>query len=202
MWDLPGSGIKPVSPALSGRFFTTEPPGKPRVHLFLAWGLGEQALPIGQMYILILLEMGKPEDHGNEEIRAFHVESGLGMSQEPGVELLKKNQRGLLFAPPSGLLLLPLAGSWMDPSQPAIWDHPWLISLPHPVDLQMGFVTFSKEMSSTSPLPYFRIPSFPDLAIGKGPSLPSFNMLLSLQPDCSSCWVAKLCLTLCWPSRL
>ena len=29
MWDLPGSGIEPVSPALVGRFFTTEPPGKP-----------------------------------------------------------------------------------------------------------------------------------------------------------------------------
>ena len=29
MWDLPGSGIEPVSPALAGRFFTTEPPGKP-----------------------------------------------------------------------------------------------------------------------------------------------------------------------------
>ena len=29
MWDLPGSGIEPVSPALTGRFFTTEPPGKP-----------------------------------------------------------------------------------------------------------------------------------------------------------------------------
>ena len=28
-WDLPGPGIKPVSPALTGRFFTTEPPGKP-----------------------------------------------------------------------------------------------------------------------------------------------------------------------------
>ena len=28
MWDPPGSGIKPVSPALAGRFFTTEPPGK------------------------------------------------------------------------------------------------------------------------------------------------------------------------------
>ena len=27
--DLPGPGIKPVSPALAGRFFTTEPPGKP-----------------------------------------------------------------------------------------------------------------------------------------------------------------------------
>ena len=30
MWDLPGSGIEPVSPALAGRFFTTEPPGKPQ----------------------------------------------------------------------------------------------------------------------------------------------------------------------------
>ena len=29
MWDLPGPGIKPVSPVLTGRFFTTEPPGKP-----------------------------------------------------------------------------------------------------------------------------------------------------------------------------
>ena len=28
-WDLPRSGTEPVSPALTGRFFTTEPPGKP-----------------------------------------------------------------------------------------------------------------------------------------------------------------------------
>ena len=27
--DLPDPGIKPVSPALAGRFFTGEPPGKP-----------------------------------------------------------------------------------------------------------------------------------------------------------------------------
>ena len=27
---LPRPGIKPVSPALAGRFFTTEPPGKPK----------------------------------------------------------------------------------------------------------------------------------------------------------------------------
>ena len=30
MWDPPGSEIKPVSSALGGGFFTTEPPGKPR----------------------------------------------------------------------------------------------------------------------------------------------------------------------------
>ena len=29
MWDPPGPGIELVSPALAGRFFTTEPPGKP-----------------------------------------------------------------------------------------------------------------------------------------------------------------------------
>ena len=30
-WDLPNPGIELVSPALSGEFFTTEPPGKPRL---------------------------------------------------------------------------------------------------------------------------------------------------------------------------
>ena len=29
MWDLPGPGIEPVSPALAGGFFTTEPSRKP-----------------------------------------------------------------------------------------------------------------------------------------------------------------------------
>ena len=28
MWDLPGAGLEPVSPALAGRFLTTAPPGK------------------------------------------------------------------------------------------------------------------------------------------------------------------------------
>ena len=33
--DLPNPGIKPGSPALAGRFFTTEPPGKPPSFLYL-----------------------------------------------------------------------------------------------------------------------------------------------------------------------
>ena len=35
MWDLPGPGLKPVSPALAGRLSTTAPPGKPRSVLIL-----------------------------------------------------------------------------------------------------------------------------------------------------------------------
>ena len=34
MWDLPGPGLEPVSPALTGRFLTTVPPRKPCVHVF------------------------------------------------------------------------------------------------------------------------------------------------------------------------
>ena len=35
MWDLPRPRIEPVSPALAGRFFTNEPPGKPPFFLFI-----------------------------------------------------------------------------------------------------------------------------------------------------------------------
>ena len=34
MRDLPGLGLEPVSPALAGRFLTTAPPGKSKVHYF------------------------------------------------------------------------------------------------------------------------------------------------------------------------
>ena len=35
MWDLPGPGLKLVSPALTGGFFTTEPLGEPLLYDFL-----------------------------------------------------------------------------------------------------------------------------------------------------------------------
>ena len=35
MWDLPGPGLEPMSPALAGRFLTTAPPGKPAILVFL-----------------------------------------------------------------------------------------------------------------------------------------------------------------------
>ena len=34
MWDLPGPGIEPVTPALAGGFFITEPQGSPLACLF------------------------------------------------------------------------------------------------------------------------------------------------------------------------
>ena len=35
IWDLPGPGIEPVSPALAGGFLTTAPPGKSRFFLLI-----------------------------------------------------------------------------------------------------------------------------------------------------------------------
>ena len=35
MWDLPRPGLKPVSPALAGRFSTTVPPGKPYLYILI-----------------------------------------------------------------------------------------------------------------------------------------------------------------------
>ena len=34
VWNLPRSHIKPLSPALAGRFFSTEPSGKPHLEAF------------------------------------------------------------------------------------------------------------------------------------------------------------------------
>ena len=35
MWDLPGSGIEPMPPALTGSFFISEPPGKPKAFSYV-----------------------------------------------------------------------------------------------------------------------------------------------------------------------
>ena len=46
MWDLPGPGLKPVSPALAGGFLTTVPPGKPQdlqlIEISLTLSFGEK----------------------------------------------------------------------------------------------------------------------------------------------------------------
>jgi len=45
--DLPNPGIEFVSPALAGKFFTTEPPGKPRYYYYYNTN----------MMLLLLLEL-------------------------------------------------------------------------------------------------------------------------------------------------
>ena len=41
MWDLPGPGLEPVSPALAGGFLTTAPPGKPVIGILDGAVIGE-----------------------------------------------------------------------------------------------------------------------------------------------------------------
>ena len=43
MWDLPGPGIEPVSPALAGGFLATAPPGKPKHNHFEGFVCGNQS---------------------------------------------------------------------------------------------------------------------------------------------------------------
>ena len=46
MWDLPGSGIKPVSPALAGRFLSTVPPGKSSCRFFIDGHYQIEIIPV------------------------------------------------------------------------------------------------------------------------------------------------------------
>ena len=54
MWDLPRSGIEPMSPALAGRFFTTEPPGKP---LSTAFVKNTSCVPLGNFMCSLRLDV-------------------------------------------------------------------------------------------------------------------------------------------------
>ena len=54
MWDLPGPGLEPVSPALAGGFSTTVPPGNPLVYNSIQSHLGIHLL-IRKMYEFINL---------------------------------------------------------------------------------------------------------------------------------------------------
>ena len=56
MWDLPGPGIEPVSPALAGRPLATEPPGKPQ-ELDLILGSGAEGTQTS-VYLPSLQQVG------------------------------------------------------------------------------------------------------------------------------------------------
>ena len=67
MWDLPGPGIEPVSPALAGRFLTTVPPGKPQAtiingNFFLSlWD--KFCLPVPYLFVVCPWEQYKKKYH-------------------------------------------------------------------------------------------------------------------------------------------
>ena len=48
MWDLPGPGLEPVSPALAGGFLPAAPSGK-----FAHQGLGPDAVGVWELSVLI-----------------------------------------------------------------------------------------------------------------------------------------------------
>ena len=50
MWDLPGLGLEPVSPALAGGFLTTAPPGKPAYIMFCLLSLTLLELSLDRVY--------------------------------------------------------------------------------------------------------------------------------------------------------
>ena len=58
MWDLPGPGLEPVSPALAGGFSTTAPPGEPPVFVSDGSPCGLEAgrrLALGARAVLVTL---------------------------------------------------------------------------------------------------------------------------------------------------
>ena len=54
MWDLPGPGIEPMSPALADRFLTTGPLGKSFLIIFL---MSVRSLVIPSFSFLILVKL-------------------------------------------------------------------------------------------------------------------------------------------------
>ena len=55
MWDLPGPGLEPVSPALAGGFLTTVPPGKPEGDVLTTGPLGKSLEYLSYFLLLYFL---------------------------------------------------------------------------------------------------------------------------------------------------
>ena len=66
MWDLPGPGLEPASPALAGGFLTTALPGKPQKgsFLFLFCFLGGKG-EVGTGFICLFFVIIQARDNGD-----------------------------------------------------------------------------------------------------------------------------------------
>ena len=72
--DLPDPGIKPVSPALAGRFFTTEPPGKPTPCQWVERG---NSYPCKTIFSFFLLNSKERYERSRWLLWCFYVKYGL-----------------------------------------------------------------------------------------------------------------------------
>ena len=78
MWNLPGPGIEPVSPALAGGFFITEPPGK-AVDFWIVKGLGHRTSPCFYSWFFFWIFSGLDESILEECLQ--YLEKQLESSQ-------------------------------------------------------------------------------------------------------------------------
>ena len=67
MWDLPGPGLKPVSPALAGGFLITVPPGKSHIFCFYFLGTFLQHIKVRWVKLLNDEKSCKEWPHGQHQ---------------------------------------------------------------------------------------------------------------------------------------
>ena len=90
MWDLPRPRMEPVSPALAGKFFTTEPPGKSRRGSVFRELCLESTLP--RVRVFPHLQLGKGTSlglHGNLALCPLQLRT-----QESGVWFTAEKHKG------------------------------------------------------------------------------------------------------------
>ena len=71
MWDLPGPGLEPMSPALAGGFLTSAPPGKPSfvfflITLFIYFWLCWVFVAVHRLSIVVAEPSASEVSHGGE----------------------------------------------------------------------------------------------------------------------------------------
>ena len=126
MWDLPGPGLKPVSPALAGRFLATVPPGKPRRSFIvtLPRGINSQKGLIGTILPIVC--------HGNNGVKRRRSKRNKGCAKDE--HFFSRILMGLLLFNRWSLLLHLLSLGWP-------YD---LLSLGWPYDLLWGVWGFEQ----------------------------------------------------------
>ena len=91
--DLPHAGIKPVSPALTGRFFITEPPGKPTHNVYSSF------IQFSSVVALSCLTLCDPMDCTTPGFPVHHQLSELTQTQS--IESVMPSNHLLSPSPPA-----------------------------------------------------------------------------------------------------